>query len=72
VLRELIRTLGPESGWLEQLAAETFAKIRPFAENDPVKRYSRVEFEESVTSLQHFLRERPRLLLQMLAAEGQE
>lgn len=72
VLRELIRSVGPESGWLEQLAAETFAKIRPYAENDPVKRYSRVEFEESVANLQHFLRERPLLLLEMLVAEGQE
>lgn len=71
VLRELIRVAGPESGWLEQLTVETLEKIRPYAEADPAKRYSRAEFEESVTGLQHFLRERPRLLREMLAAEGQ-
>ncbi len=68
VLRELVRVTS-EGGWLESLANETLAKIRTRAEADPVKRYSRAEFEESVANLQHFLRERPRLLLEMLAKE---
>lgn len=69
-LREVIRVATAENAWLESLATHTLERIRSFAQNDPVKRYSQAEFEESLANLRHFIHERPRILQRMIGSEG--
>ncbi len=68
-MAELVRFVEADGAWLSRLAEETERMIRPYGTSDPVKRFTAAEYEFSVETVLHFLRERPRILRQLLERE---
>jgi spore coat protein CotH len=68
-LGKVLNLVEADSSWLSRLASDTLTRIRPWANADPVKKYSNEVFEQSAIDLQHFVMERTRLLREALARE---
>ncbi|MFN7541913.1 MAG: CotH kinase family protein [Acidobacteriota bacterium] len=68
-LQRVVNLVESEDNGLLRLAHEMLKTTRPFAFADPVKRYKNAEYEEAITTLFHFLKERPRLVREQIAAE---
>ncbi len=68
-LDRVVRLVESDGNSFLRYATEMLNLTRPYALADPVRRYKPAEYEESVTTLLHFLKERPRLLREQLASQ---
>jgi spore coat protein CotH len=68
-LQRVVNIVESEDNGFLRLANEMLKATRSFALADPAKRYKSAEYEDAITTLFHFLKERPRLVREQIAAE---